>query len=242
MNHDRTVIITGAAGGIGSLLVNRFLTGGDTVIATDTDQQVLDARLSEWHSRGRLITVAADISSEEECHRVAQTAHRETGHVDILITCAGLFPFVPFEEMKPQDWRKVIDVNLTGTFLTTHAVLPIMKERGWGRIINFGSRSVFDGTAGYAHYVAAKAGIVGFSRSLAREVGGYGITVNVVTPGLTVTPAVRDHMRRRSSKPSARGGPSSGTRYPRTSSGRSPSSPPGTRTLSPDRFSTWMAE
>ncbi|WP_113698759.1 SDR family NAD(P)-dependent oxidoreductase [Nonomuraea lactucae] len=193
MHDDRVVIITGAAGGIGSLLVDRFLASGDTVIATDTDQEVLDTRLAGSHRR-RLITVAADISTEQDCDRLAQTARRETGRVDVLVNCAGYFPFTPFEEMKPDDWRRVIDVNLTGTFLMTRAVLPIMKGRGWGRIINFGSGSVFDGTAGYAHYVAAKAGIVGFSRSLAREVGGYGITVNVVTPGLTVTPAVRDHM------------------------------------------------
>ena len=87
----------------------------------------------------------------------------------------------------------MIDINLTGSFLMAHAFLPLMKERGWGRIINFGSGSVFDGTRNQTHYVAAKAGIVGFTRSLAREVGGYGITVNVITPGLTVTRAVRDH-------------------------------------------------
>ena len=110
----------------------------------------------------------------------------------MLINCAGFFPFAPFEEMSSDDWKRVIDVNLTGSFLTTRAFLPLMKAGGWGRVINFGSGSVFDGTRGQAHYVAAKAGIVGFSRSLAREVGGYGITVNVIAPGLTVTKAVRD--------------------------------------------------
>ena len=112
--------------------------------------------------------------------------------MDVLINCAGYFPIVPFEKMTSDDWRKVIDINLTGTFLMSAAILPLMKDSGWGRIINFGSGSAFRGVSGQAHYVAAKAGIIGFSRSLAREVGGYGITVNVITPGLTVTQAVRD--------------------------------------------------
>jgi NAD(P)-dependent dehydrogenase (short-subunit alcohol dehydrogenase family) len=94
--------------------------------------------------------------------------------------------------MPSAHFRRIIEINLTGTFLMTQAILPLMKDLGAGRIINYGSGSVFDGTAGQAHYVAAKAGIVGFSRSLAREVGGYNITVNVITPGLTVTKAVRD--------------------------------------------------
>jgi NAD(P)-dependent dehydrogenase (short-subunit alcohol dehydrogenase family) len=91
--------------------------------------------------------------------------------------------------MSAADWRRAIDINLTGTFLMIHAMLPLMKTSGWGRIINFSSGSVFSGVPGQTHYVAAKAGLIGLSRSLAREVGVYGITVNVVTPGLTVTKA-----------------------------------------------------
>jgi NAD(P)-dependent dehydrogenase (short-subunit alcohol dehydrogenase family) len=94
--------------------------------------------------------------------------------------------------MTTQHWRQVIDINLTGTFLMTHALLPLMKDQGSGRIINFSSGSIFPGVAGQTHYVAAKAGVIGFTRSLAREVGNYGITVNNITPGLTVTKAVRD--------------------------------------------------
>jgi NAD(P)-dependent dehydrogenase (short-subunit alcohol dehydrogenase family) len=94
--------------------------------------------------------------------------------------------------MSAADWRRVIDINLTGTFLMIHAMLPLMKTSGWGRIINFSSGSVFSGVPGQTHYVAAKAGLIGLSRSLAREVGVYGITVNVVTPGLTVTKAAHD--------------------------------------------------
>jgi NAD(P)-dependent dehydrogenase (short-subunit alcohol dehydrogenase family) len=131
-------------------------------------------------------------ASEEDTVRLAETIRRDAGRLDVLVHAAGYFPILSFEEMTVEQWRQVIDINLTGAFLLTRAVLPLMTGRGWGRIINFGSVSVFDSTRNQTHYVAAKAGIVGFTRSLAREVGGEGITVNVVTPGLTVTKAVRD--------------------------------------------------
>lgn len=192
MQHDRVVVITGAAGGIGAVLVDRFLANGDTVIATDAFEEGLK-KLSDTRNAGRgLLTSQADISEEADCVELAEMVREGEGRVDVLINCAGYFPIVPFEEMSADDWRRVIDINLTGTFLMSHAMLPLMKENGWGRIVNFSSGSVFDGPPGQAHYVAAKAGVIGFTRSLAREVGGYGITVNVVTPGLTVTKAVRD--------------------------------------------------
>lgn len=192
MRQGRVVVVTGAAGAVGALLVERFLANDDTVIATDVNEAIL-AELQRSVAHPRLITVAADISEEEDCLRLADLARERTGRVDVLINCAGYFPVRPFEDMKAAEWRRVIDINLTGPFLMTHALLPLMKDRGWGRIINFGSASVFAGTPGQAHYVAAKAGVVGFSRSLARAVGGYGITVNVLTPGLTLSPAVREH-------------------------------------------------
>jgi NAD(P)-dependent dehydrogenase (short-subunit alcohol dehydrogenase family) len=185
-------VITGAAGGVGALLAARFLANGDTVLATDVSAQALGRLEAPDGAPGRLITAAADISSEQDVKRLADLATEPTGRVDVLINCAGFFPIMPFEEMSAGDWQRVIDINLTGTFLMTHAFLPLMQGRGWGRIVNFGSGSVFEGTRGQAHYVAAEAGIVGFSRSLAREVGGDGITVDVITPGLTVTKAVRD--------------------------------------------------
>lgn len=196
MNTDRVVVITGAAGGVGSELVDRFLANGDTVVASDVKQEVLDNWRRRWDgSNGenpRLIVAAADIASEEGCNGLAEDVRSRVGHVDVLINCAGWFPFSPFEEMTTDQWRLVIDINLTGTFLMSKAFVPLMKDRGWGRIVNFGSGSVFDGTANQSHYVAAKAGVLGFTRSLARELGDYGITVNLITPGLTVTKAVKD--------------------------------------------------
>ena len=166
------------------------------MIASDVSDEVLQDWRQRWDTsnevNSQLLAVAADIASQESCQRLADVARHRFGRIDILINCAGWFPMVSFEEMTVDQWRQVIDVNLTGTFLVTKAAVPLMKDHGWGRIINFGSGSLFDGTADQSHYVAAKAGVLGFSRSLARELGVYGITVNVITPGLTVTKAVKD--------------------------------------------------
>ena len=196
MNSGRVVLLTGAVGGIGSELVDRFLDNGDTVIGCDVSEETLDGWRARWDTHGRphprLFTAAADIATADGTAHLAEQARQHAGRVDVLINCAGWFPIVSFEEMSSDQWRQVLDINLTGTFFVTRAVLPLMKNLGWGRIVNFGSGSTFDGTAGQSHYVAAKAGVIGFSRSLARELGDYGITVNVITPGLTVTQAVRD--------------------------------------------------
>ena len=193
MDTKRVVVITGAAGGIGVPLVERFLGNGDRVIATDTSEDALTQLTSQSERHTELHTLVADVSSEADTLAVADFAREHGGTVEVLINCAGFFPILPFEEISVQDWQRVIDINLTGSFLMTRALLPLMKDRGWGRIVNFGSASVFDGTRNQTHYVAAKAGIIGFTRSLAREVGGYGITANVITPGLTLTQAVKDH-------------------------------------------------
>jgi NAD(P)-dependent dehydrogenase (short-subunit alcohol dehydrogenase family) len=191
MQSGRVVVVTGAAGGMGAVLVDRFLANGDIVVATDTKDESL-AKLRETHrDEAKLATVAADITKEDDCTRVADVARNGAGRVDVLVNCAGYFPFVTFEDMTPDQWRQTIDINLTGNFLMTRAMLPLMKSRGWGRVINYGSGSVFNGVAGQSHYVAAKAGIIGLTRSLARELGGYGITVNIVVPGVTMTEPVR---------------------------------------------------
>ena len=192
MLTERMVIISGAAGGVGTVLVDRFLRNGDTVLATDAREDALEKWRARWDADAQLLTAAADVSVEAQCGHLADVAREHAGRVDILINCAGYFPFQPFEQMTSQQWRRVIDINLTSTFLMCQAMLPLLKGRGWGRIISFGSGSVYRGTAGQGHYAAAKAGLLGFSRSLAREVGGDGITVNVVTPGVTITKAVRD--------------------------------------------------
>lgn len=191
MKSGRCVVVTGAAGGMGALLVARFLDNGDRVIATDFSGSGL-AALAAAHPDSKLITRVADITSDDDLGDLSSLAREQFGRVDIIVNVAGLFPIQRFEEMTASDWRRIIDINLTGTALMIKTMLPLMKGRGWGRIINFGSASIYAGVPGQAHYVAAKAGLVGLSRSIARELGEEGITVNIVAPGLTVTPAVRD--------------------------------------------------
>lgn len=186
------VLITGAGGGVGAELVKRFLANDDTVIGTDVSPDALAALEADLGAEASLITAAGNITDEDDVSNLADVARRQGG-LDILINCAGFFPFDMFGDTTLDRWRAVIDVNLTGYFLVTHTLLPQMLDRGWGRIINFGSASMFPGVPGQVHYVSAKAGLVGFTRSLAREVGSDEITVNLLTPGLTLTgPVVKD--------------------------------------------------
>lgn len=190
MRTDRIVVVTGASGGMGRLVAERFLVNGDSVIATDINEDAL-AKLDK---NPKLTTIVADISKEADCQTVADLARDHGGRVDVLVNVAGWFPVQPFEKVTADDFRKVIDVNLTGTFLMIRAMWPLMKGRGWGRIVNIGSASTFEGVADQVPYVSAKAGLFGMTRSLARAMGSEGVTVNVVTPGLTSTPPVKKSM------------------------------------------------
>lgn len=195
MKTGRVVVVTGAAGGMGALVVERFLANGDTVVATDIGQEALDRLKGRQPADARLRIIGADVSDEKDCEAVAALVRQTAGRVDVLVNVAGFFPIQSFEETTAADFRKVVDINLVGVFLMIKAVHPLMKGRGWGRIVNIGSASTFEGVPDQIHYVAAKAGIFGLSRSLARALGDDGITVNVVTPGLTVTPPVKEMMQ-----------------------------------------------
>lgn len=191
MKSGRVVAVSGSAGGIGRCLVRAFLDNGDTVIAHDMDAAVLAQSRELLPDNAKLHLVSGDISSEEDCLHLAEKVRRDLGRIDVLVNCAGWFPFASFEEIDPAQWRRVVDINLTGVFLMVRALLPLMKQNGWGRIINYDSGTFFKGSRDQSHYIAAKAGVIGLSRCLASELGDYNITVNVITPGLTVTGPVR---------------------------------------------------
>lgn len=191
---NKSVIVTGAAGGIGSAIVRRFLSEGAKVCASDQTADGLDKLARELGSPAELMTVEADISSEESCQNLAAEAEKNWGAVDIVVNNAGWFPVTPFEEISYDEWRKVCAVNLDGPFLVSRAILPLMKTSRAGRIINMSSGSVFAGTPDQCHYVSAKAGVIGFTRSAANALGQYGITVNAITPGLTSTAPIKKLM------------------------------------------------
>ena len=194
MENGRIVVVTGGAGGIGSKVVDRFLANGDTIFAIDNRLDALKTLLGTRSAQDQLVAIAGDVSKEDDTRGFADTIRAKAGRVDILINCAGYYPIVPFEKMTFEQWQLIIAINLSGAFLMVSALLPLMKGRGWGRVVNIASASVFEGVVGQTHYVAAKSGLVGFSRSLATEVGEYGITVNCVAPGLTVTAPVKRNM------------------------------------------------
>lgn len=187
----RVAVVTGAAAGMGAAITSRFLSEGATVVAADLDSSALERFRDSLSGPERLIMVTADVASPEGAEGIAAAAAAKAGHVDILVNNAGILASQSFETMTFEEWRRVIDVNLHGVFLVTKAIFPLMRPGASGRIINMGSSSFFAGTPKASHYVASKGGVIGFSRSLASELGRYGITVNVVTPGLTMTENVR---------------------------------------------------
>lgn len=184
------VIVTGAAGGIGAALTRRFLAEGASVCAVDREEEALETLALELGSPPALLTIEADISSEESCGMMAAQIGEAWGVVDVLVNNAGWFPFSEFEGITYAVWRSVMAVNLDGPFLMIQAILPLLKKSRAGRIVNMGSGSVFVGPPNQVHYVSAKAGILGLTRSLANALGQYDITVNIVAPGLTATPAL----------------------------------------------------
>ena len=187
---NKIVVLTGAAGGIGRALTTRFLHEGAKVVAVDITQEAADKLSVDFGLPDTLFTAVADISSDESTSNLSEEVRQKWGRVDVLINNAGWFPFTDFEDITYAEWRKVMAINLDGGFLVAKALLPLIKLSDQGRIINLSSGSYFNPPPNQAHYVAAKAGVIGFTRALAVSLGKYNITVNAITPGLTATPSL----------------------------------------------------
>jgi len=188
---NKTIVITGAAGGIGSALTKRFLSLGAKVFAADRNQDALDALKDELGAPTAFISSTFDISEEAACQEFAAKVREQWGVVDVLVNAAGYFPLTPFDEVTYEQWREILAINLDGPFLITSNLLPLIKKSSAGRIVTISSASIFVGTAEQCPYVTAKAGLIGFTRSLANVVGEHDITVNAVTPGLTMTAPIK---------------------------------------------------
>jgi 3-oxoacyl-[acyl-carrier protein] reductase/(S)-1-phenylethanol dehydrogenase len=133
------------------------------------------------------LAVQCDVSQEKDVNELKKITEEKVGGCDILVHCASPLGAYPFEMLESQEWRSVLSVNLDGLFFLTRAFLGGMKRKRWGRIIPISSTTYHAGLGGRVHYVTSKAGILGFTRSLAREVGDFGITVNAIAPGLVRT-------------------------------------------------------
>lgn len=188
---DKVSIVTGAGRGIGRAVALSLAEAGARVVVNSTGQTAANVAAEINAAGGQGLAVVADISSPAEAARLVETTLAEYGRLDILVNNAGINRDRLVMRMSDEEWEDVLRVNLTGVFLCTRAVLkPMMKQR-WGRIINMTSVVGLTGNAGQANYAAAKAGIIGFTRSVAREVASRGITVNAIAPGFIETDMTR---------------------------------------------------
>jgi NAD(P)-dependent dehydrogenase (short-subunit alcohol dehydrogenase family) len=186
-HRDKVAVITGAASGIGQAFARRLAEDGAHIVIADVASAEGTVALVRQAGREAL-ACACDVASPDAVAALAAEVERRFGRCDILVNCAGVFPNQPFEQISFADWRRVLAINLDGLFLVTAALVPGMKARGWGRIVNMASSTLGTVVTGFTHYVASKGGIVGFTRALATELGPHGITVNAISPALTRTP------------------------------------------------------
>jgi 3-oxoacyl-[acyl-carrier protein] reductase/pyridoxal 4-dehydrogenase len=181
----RVAIVTGAAQGIGKAIVDKLADEGATVVVADVNGEGAKKAAPEDG-----MGMQVDVSKEDEVKRMVDETVAEYGKLDVLVNNAAIVPFKAWDDIDFTEWRRIMAVNLDGTFLASHYAQKPMRDAGYGRIVNIASNVVLAGTPNLAHYVASKGGIVAFTRALAREIGKYGITVNSVAPGLTETEGV----------------------------------------------------
>ncbi len=189
-NDHRVALITGANQGIGYAIAERLAADGMRVVLNGQRAAAVEAAARSIADKGAgAIGITADVSSEPAVARMFEQIKSQYGRLDVVVNNAGIAPRIEGRSARVENtpfefWERTIAVNLTGAFLVSRSALPLMKAHKWGRIINLSSQSgrMYTGF-GSAYYAASKAGLIGFSRVLAGEVGEYGITVNCVSPG-----------------------------------------------------------
>ncbi len=181
----RVIIVTGAARGIGLAYARHLLSEGAAVVLSDISEGGDDfAALLKSTDRARF--VRCDVRFADDCARLAADAESSFGRIDVLVNNAALFTALqrqPFEELTQQDWESVFAVNVVGLFNCVKAVIPAMKRQKYGKIINIASNVVHKGLPMLLHYVASKGAVMAMTRSLAKELGPFGVTANAVAPG-----------------------------------------------------------
>lgn len=191
----RCALVTGAASGIGRECAERLAGAGATVVVADVRGSAAEEVAADIRAGGgRAHGVTLDICDWDGCRSLAQDGL--PAQVEILVNCAAVWHLNDFLEITPEEWARDLDVTLNGTMTVTRALLPQMIEAGGGSIISISSDAARVGERQQVVYAAAKAGVIGFTKSLAREVGPHGVRVNCVAPGLTRTPASADFIER----------------------------------------------
>lgn len=190
---DKVAIVTGAARGLGQTFSLALAKEGAKVMVVDIAD--LERTVKEIESSGGVVKpFRADVSNEKDTLEMAEETFKSFGRIDILVNNAAIIYGLtrkPFFEIDPQEWDRVMRVNVKGPWLCTKAVFPYMKQQGKGKIINLSSETFFTGSHGFVHYVASKGGVVGLTRALSVELGPYQINVNAIAPGFTDTEASR---------------------------------------------------
>jgi 3-oxoacyl-[acyl-carrier protein] reductase len=193
--EEKVAIVTGGASGLGKTFCLALAEHGAKLVVADIKEKEAQQTASEIKAKGgKAISIKADVTSEEATLAMAKETIKQFGRIDILVNNAALVYGItrkPFTEIPPAEWDKMMAVNLKGVFLCSRAVFPQMKKQGKGKIINLSSETAFTGSRHMVHYVTSKGGIISFTKSLAVEVGQYGIRVNAIGPGFTDSAASR---------------------------------------------------
>lgn len=193
---NRIAVVTGATGGLGTAMCKALASQGRTVVGTHLPGEEFTAQAKQWQAdlNKEGIEVAIyplDVTDFEHCQSFVQAVEKEQGPIDILVNNAGITNDAPLKKMQPEQWNQVINVNLNSMFNMCHQVFEGMCERGFGRIVNVSSLNGEKGQFGQSNYAATKAGIYGFTKSIALEGARKGVTANSVSPGYIDTPMVR---------------------------------------------------
>ncbi|MCB0503095.1 MAG: SDR family oxidoreductase [Bacteroidetes bacterium] len=191
--ENKVVVITGAAGGLGEAFAKRFASFGAKIVVGDInlEKAQLVANELETSFQVEVIALKVNVTDEASTQDMASQIKVKWGKVDVLINNAAIYNGIqrsPFYEMEVDEWDRVMDVNLKGTWLTSKSLFGLMKVNG-GSIINISSATFMSGSPNWSHYVASKGGVIGLTRSMAREIGDFNINVNAVAPGFTLTEA-----------------------------------------------------
>lgn len=186
---DKVVIVTGAGGGLGKAFAKAFASEGAKVAIADINKEGAEQTAKEIAGS---MAIEVNVTSEASVKAMAEKVMEKFGRIDVLVNNAAIYAGIqrkPFYELSEKEWDLVMNVNLKGTWMASKAIFPFMKAQGDGKIINISSATVMSGSPQWSHYVASKGGVIGLTRSMAREIGDYNINVNNIAPGFTLTEA-----------------------------------------------------
>lgn len=185
----KTVVITGGSNGIGQAFVKRLAAEGAHVLICDLTDGGETVELAAA-AGGKAEWIGCDLSDQQSIQAFAAEAHKRSPAIDALVHAAGIYPLKPIDEIDFDEWRRVFAVNIDSLYHLTRAFMPGMRSRGWGRIVGVTSNTFQLGIQNLTHYVATKGAVIGFLRSLSREIGDTGVTVNSIAPTITRTKTV----------------------------------------------------